>query len=73
MVLLLELLKSNALPDLAIGGAWYGIFHAIQRRPGLSPAILENGLFELAVTCLNLIGRPADWIVSVPTPQYHCA
>ena len=62
MTLLLELLKSNELPELAIGGAWTAIHNCLQGRPGLGPAVLECGVFDLAAASLDAIGSPADWI-----------
>jgi hypothetical protein len=60
--LLLELLKANELPELAIGGAWYGINGCFTGRPSLGPVALEHGAVELAVTQLKAIGSPADWV-----------
>jgi hypothetical protein len=62
MTLLIELLKSNELPELAIGGAWAAIHNCLTGRPSLGPAAVECGVFELAVAQLNAIGSPADWI-----------
>ena len=62
LTLLLELLKANELPELAIGGAWYGIFGCFTGRPSLGPVALEHGAVELAVTQLKAIGSPADWV-----------
>jgi hypothetical protein len=62
MTLLVELLKSNELPELAIGGAWIAVRSCLIGRPSLGPVALECGLFELTVAHLNAIGRPADWI-----------
>ena len=62
MTLLLELLKSNELPELAIGGAWYAVKFCLTGRPSLGPVALECGLFELAVAHLHAIGSPADWL-----------
>eukprot|EP01046_Picozoa_sp_COSAG06_P045549 COSAG06_NODE_6314_length_2991_cov_11.420561_2_plen_396_part_00 len=60
--LLVELLKANELPELAIGGAWYGINGCFTGRPSLGPVALEHGAVELAVTQLKAIGSPADWV-----------
>ena len=62
MTLSLDLLKSNELPQLVIGGAWITIHYCLIGRLSLGPVALECGLFELAVAHLNAIGRPADWI-----------
>ena len=67
MVLWISLLKSDALPEIAVGGAWTGCFCAIQRRPALGPVALDCGIFDVAVACLNSIGRAADWVVSALT------
>eukprot|EP01048_Picozoa_sp_COSAG05_P021007 COSAG05_NODE_3736_length_1871_cov_2.442438_1_plen_389_part_00 len=62
LTLLMELLKANELPELAIGGAWKGFFYCITGRPSLAPVALEHGAVELAVTHLKAIGSPADWV-----------
>eukprot|EP01046_Picozoa_sp_COSAG06_P023741 COSAG06_NODE_1898_length_8112_cov_11.078747_7_plen_384_part_00 len=62
LTLLLELLKANELPELAIGGAWCGILCCIIGRPGVGPVALEHGAVELAVEHLKAIGSPADWV-----------
>eukprot|EP01046_Picozoa_sp_COSAG06_P006602 COSAG06_NODE_312_length_17767_cov_17.644895_5_plen_374_part_00 len=62
LTLLLELLKANELPELAIGGAWQGFNHCVTGRPSLGPVALEHGAVELAVTQLKAIGSPADWV-----------
>ena len=62
LTLLLELLKANELPELAISGAWLGVFFCITGRPSLGPVALEHGAVELAVTHLKAIGSPADWV-----------
>ena len=62
MTLLLELLKSNELPELAISGAWCGIHYCLTGRPSVASAALACGMFELSVAHLHAIGSPADWI-----------
>ena len=62
MKLLLELLKSNELPELAIGGAWFAVHNCLTGRPSLGPAALECGVFEMVVAQLHGIGSPADWV-----------
>jgi hypothetical protein len=62
LTLLLELLKANELPELAIGGAWNGILYIMIGRPSLGPVALEHGAVELAVEHLKAIGSPADWV-----------
>jgi hypothetical protein len=64
MELLLQLLKSNALPELAVGGAWHGITWCLTGRQALGRAAHECGIIELLVAHLNRVGTPADWIVS---------
>ena len=63
-LLLLELLKSNELPELATGGAWMGVHYCLTGHLGLGPAALGCVVFELAVAHLHAIGSPADWISS---------
>jgi hypothetical protein len=60
--LLLELLKENELPELAIGGAWTGVMCCIIGRPSIGPVALKHGVVELAVEHLKAIGSPADWV-----------
>jgi len=64
MRLLIELLKSNELPELAIGGAWWAIHNCLfgGRSSSLSPAALECGVFELAVAQMKEAGSAADWV-----------
>jgi hypothetical protein len=68
--LLLELLKSNELPELAIGGAWMGICWCHSGRPALAPVLLECGIFESAAAHLTAIGSPADWVVRSKRWEY---
>jgi hypothetical protein len=62
LTLLIELLKANELPELAIAGAWFGVINCITGRPDMGPVALEHGAVELAVTHLKAIGSPADWV-----------
>jgi hypothetical protein len=62
VTLLIELLKANELPELAIGGAWLAVQWCFFGRPSLGPVALEHGAVELAVTHLKAIGSPADWV-----------
>jgi hypothetical protein len=62
VTLLLELLKANELPELAIGGAWAVVHYCLVGRPSLGPVVLEHGTVELAVEHLKAIGSPADWV-----------
>eukprot|EP01046_Picozoa_sp_COSAG06_P006348 COSAG06_NODE_297_length_18026_cov_50.901545_9_plen_234_part_00 len=60
--LLIELLKANELPELAIGGAWTGVLHCLTGRPSIGPVALKHGVVELVVEHLKAIGSPADWV-----------
>jgi hypothetical protein len=60
LALLVELMRSQELPDLAIGGAWMVVRQCLDGRPELGPVAIELGLFELAVEHLHTIGSPAD-------------
>jgi hypothetical protein len=62
LTLLLEHLKTNELPELAIGGAWGGVMYCIIGQPRSGPVALEHGVVELAVEHLQAIGSPADWV-----------
>ena len=58
--LLVELLSSAELPELAIGGVWFTIFCCLTGRPSLGPAAMELGLFDVGMVHLRGIGSPAD-------------
>ena len=58
--LLVELLRSAELPELAIGGAWFAIDCCLTGRPSLGPMAMELGLFDLGMEHLRGIGSPAD-------------
>eukprot|EP01046_Picozoa_sp_COSAG06_P009431 COSAG06_NODE_493_length_15060_cov_50.594546_14_plen_563_part_00 len=62
VTLLLELLRSNELPELAIGGAVTGVFYCLTGRPSIGPVALKHGVVELVVEHLKAIGSPADWV-----------
>ena len=63
--LLIELLRSGELPEMAANGAWFALNICVQGRPavGMFERSAELGMFELAAAQLLDIGRPADWIV----------
>ena len=63
--LLLELIASGELPELAVGGAWIQLCHLLAPRPALGPAALEANVCELAVASLCAVGSAADWVVSI--------
>ena len=60
--LLIELLRSGDLPELAIGSCWFTAQLCFQARPAVGPG-LELGVLELGVAHLRDIGSPTDWIV----------
>jgi hypothetical protein len=62
LTLLLELLKANELPELAIAGAWTGVFYCLTGRPSVGPVALKHGAVETVVGHLKAIGSPADWV-----------
>jgi hypothetical protein len=62
LTLLVELLRSGELPELAIGGAWMAINYCLEGRPSLGPTAMELGLFDLGMEHLRRIGSPADAI-----------
>ena len=64
VTLLLGLLRAadtEELPEMAIGGAFFGIFNCCQ-RPAVARAALERGVFEIAAAQLRAIGSPAEWL-----------
>ena len=65
LTLLIELLRSGELPELAIDGAWFGVNQCLAMRPGLGPAAMELGVIELAAEHLRAIGSPADNMASI--------
>eukprot|EP01046_Picozoa_sp_COSAG06_P050418 COSAG06_NODE_7981_length_2312_cov_5.610120_2_plen_413_part_00 len=62
LTLLVELLKANELPELAIGGAWTEVVCCVTGRPSMGPVALKHGVVELAAEHLKAIGSPADWV-----------
>ena len=42
LTLLVELLRSGELPELAIGGAWGGVNNCLWGRPGLGAAAMHG-------------------------------
>jgi hypothetical protein len=65
LALLVELLASAQLPELAIGGAWHAMYLCLTGRPELAKwAIEELGLFDLGMEHFRAIGSPAD-VVSI--------
>ena len=64
LTLLVELLRSGELPELAIGGAWHALFCCLAGRFGLGAAAMELGVIELVADHCRAIGSPAD-IVSI--------
>lgn len=60
LILLVELLRSQHLPDLVINGAWARIPNCILGRPELAHFGIDLGLCELAVEQLRTLGSPTD-------------
>ena len=64
LVLLLELLQSGDLPELAVGGAWSIVSDLFARGSApLGHVALEADICGLAMAHLRAIGRAADWMV----------
>ena len=63
--LLLELIASGELPELAVGGAWQKLGHLLTPRPALGPVALEADMCGLAIATLRAVGSAADWVVSI--------
>ena len=70
--LLLELIASGELPELAVGGAWLKLFYLLQPRPALGPVALEADMCGLAVAGLRAVGPAADWVVSLVSSLVVC-
>ena len=62
--LLLELIASGELPELAVGGAWFCVKELLTPRPALGPVALEADICGLVVAELRAAGSAADWVVS---------
>ena len=62
LTLLIELLRSGELTELAIGGAWRGIENCLTGCPGLGPAAMELGVIDLVAEQCRAIGSPADMV-----------
>ena len=66
LVLLLELLKSGELPELAVGGAWFCVNTLMLRgSAALGTLALEADICGLAGAGLRAVGSAADWVVSI--------
>ena len=59
-LLLVELLRSRELLDLAITGAWFQIEYCLFGRLELGHLAMELGLFELGMEYLRELGGPAN-------------
>ena len=65
--LLLELLRSDDLPDLATTGAWCTLAFCLVGRPAVARVAVQADLLGLAAAHLRAIGPASDWVVSVPS------
>ena len=72
LLLLLELIASGELPELAVGGAWNRVYHLLLPRPALGPVVLEADICGLVVAALRTVGSAADWVVSVVACAWAC-
>ena len=69
LLLLLELLQSGELPELAVGGAWKVAEDLMNRGSApLGPVALEADICGLATAHLRAIGPAADWMVRTCWP-----
>ena len=68
LTLLVELLRSGALPDLAIGGALFAARECMVSRPAVGCAAFELGLIELVAAQLPRSGAPSDWLSTAYCP-----
>ena len=67
LLLLLELLQSGELPELAVGGAWTVASDLMNRGSApFGPVALEADICGLATAHLRAIGPAADWVVRTP-------
>ena len=63
--LLLELLESGDLPDLAVGGAWVCLTD-LTARPAVARLAIESDIHGRIVAYLRTIGSPAELGVGLP-------
>ena len=69
LLLLLQLLQSGELPELAVGGAWTVAVDLMSRGSApLGPVALEADICGLATAHLRAIGPAADWMVRTRSP-----
>ena len=68
LTLLVELLRSGEVPDLAIGGVLYAAGGCIMGRPASARAALELGAMELVSAQLSRCGSPSDWLSATHRP-----
>eukprot|EP01046_Picozoa_sp_COSAG06_P024021 COSAG06_NODE_1936_length_8030_cov_4.318245_9_plen_136_part_00 len=66
LLLLLDLLQSGELPELAEGGAWSCVDVIMCRASAaLSSVALEGDICRIATDHLHAVGPAADWMVSL--------
>ena len=63
--MLLELIASGELPELAVGGVWKSVHNLLGSRPELGRVALEVDICGLAAASLRTVGSAADWVVSI--------
>eukprot|EP01043_Picozoa_sp_COSAG02_P000335 COSAG02_NODE_6_length_64796_cov_76.792865_18_plen_369_part_00 len=68
LTLLVGLLRSGEVPDLAIGGALYVANQCIQGRPAVVRVGLELGVIELVSAQLLRCGAPSEWLSTAYRP-----
>ena len=68
LTLLVDLLRSGELPDLAIGGAGYAMNSCAQGRPDVARAAVELGVIELVSAELLRRGAPLEWLSTAYRP-----
>ena len=65
-----ELLNSDGLAELTIGGAWTSLRNLLLGRHALCTLYLEMDICSLALTHLRRIGSAAEWMVSGTLMQW---
>lgn len=68
--LVVELLRTNGLAELVIGGAWNTLKIVLLGRPAVCSLLLETDICRLALTHLQRIGSAAEWVVSGTQMQW---
>ena len=63
VTLLLELLRAPPpVPELVLGGGWVALNRCMYGRAAVARHALESGIMNLAVSAVNELGHPEEWL-----------